>query len=119
MRRRSIQINMRNMLTSVLGIHSLVFFSLWSSQAEDVKSSNPADNQTITVMTCNVRTPQPVDSTSGDGWEDRRKFCIETIKNEHPDIIGFQECSKPQFDDLRAAFSDFNTYGANAESPDS
>jgi endonuclease/exonuclease/phosphatase family metal-dependent hydrolase len=72
---------------------------------------------TITVMTCNVRTPKPKDSTTGDGWESRRDFCIQTIKKRNPDIIGFQECTKQQFDDFRAAWPDFTVYSANGESP--
>lgn len=88
----------------------------WSMRAEDAKVPSGAERKNIIVMTCNVRTPQPADSKTGDGWADRKDFCIETIKNQHPDIIGFQECTKGQFDDLRAAFPGFITYSANGES---
>ena len=65
----------------------------------------------IVVMTCNLRTPKAADANLHEAWADRKDFCIETIKKQHPDIIGFQECSKIQFDDLRAAFPDFMTFG--------
>ncbi len=70
----------------------------------------------IVVMTCNLRTPKPVDSDHGDGWDSRKQFCIDTIKKQHPDIIGFQECTKAEYDDMHAAFPDYATYCANAES---
>jgi endonuclease/exonuclease/phosphatase family metal-dependent hydrolase len=72
---------------------------------------------TVTVMTCNVRTPKQQDSTTGDGWESRKDFCIATIKKRNPDIIGFQECTRQQFDDFRAAWPDYTVYGLTPESP--
>lgn len=78
-------------------------------------AQSPPAIQNVAVMTCNLRTPKPVDSEHGDGWDSRKQFCIETIRKQHPDIIGFQECTKTQYDDLHAAFPDYATYCANAE----
>ncbi len=78
---------------------------------------NPAGNEGIVVMTCNVRTPQPKDDAGGNGWPARRDFCIDTIRKQRPDIIAFQECSLQQYEDLHAAFPEFQTCGVNGESP--
>jgi endonuclease/exonuclease/phosphatase family metal-dependent hydrolase len=76
----------------------------------------PASFRDVIVMTCNLRTPKAADAAKHEAWADRKEFCIATIRNQHPDIIGFQECSKVQFDDLHAAFPDFGTFGVNGES---
>lgn len=84
--------------------------------AQEGGSTGSKKCQNVIVMTCNVRTPKEADSKTGDGWDNRKDFCIEAIKNQHPDIIGFQECTKKQYDDLHAAFPDFITYSTNGES---
>lgn len=94
---------------------ALLGFAL-PGQAQDASPENLVAPQSIIVMTCNLRTPKKADSDAGNGWADRKTFCIETIKNQHPDIIGFQECSKIQFQDLHAAFPDFLTFSVNGES---
>ncbi len=80
------------------------------------ENTAPSSDQKLVVMTCNVRTPHAKDLKTGDGWESRKDFCIETIKKQKPDIICFQECAKAQFDDLHAAWPDFTTYCVNGES---
>jgi endonuclease/exonuclease/phosphatase family metal-dependent hydrolase len=76
-----------------------------------------AGNGKLTVLTCNVRTPQKKDSDTGDGWDDRKAFCIDLIKRQQPDIICFQECAKIQFDDIIAAFPGYHASGVNGEAP--
>jgi endonuclease/exonuclease/phosphatase family metal-dependent hydrolase len=98
----------------------LVLFGTLSyleSQGQDAASATIAPSKDIIVMSANLRTPKAADSALHEGWTDRKDLCIETIRNQHPDIIGFQECSKAQFDDLHAAFPDYLTFGVNGESP--
>jgi len=95
-----------------------LFASLLSVTADgQTPPSSGTACQNIVVMTCNVRTPHDVDLKAGDGWQDRKDLCIDAIRKQHPDIIGFQECAKIQFNDLHAAFPDYATYSLNGESP--
>jgi endonuclease/exonuclease/phosphatase family metal-dependent hydrolase len=100
----------------ILALISLLTSSGITGQAQENQPANAVPCQDIIVMTCNLRTPKAADATKHEAWTDRKDFCIATIKNQHPDLIGFQECSKIQFDDLKAAFPDFITFGVNGES---
>ncbi len=101
---------------SSLLISAGLFLFYMPAVAQNSQPANTVECKNIIVMTCNLRTPKASDSKKGDGWADRKDLCIETIKNQHPDLIGFQECSKTQFDDLHAAFPDFLTFSTNGES---
>jgi len=48
------------------------------------------------VLTCNIRVALPEDDAKGLGWNTRRETCVQVIKNQQPDIIGFQEVLKEQ-----------------------
>lgn len=48
------------------------------------------------VLTCNIRVALPEDDEKGLGWNTRRQVCVQLIKDQQPDIIGFQEVLKEQ-----------------------
>jgi len=50
------------------------------------------------VLTCNIRVALPEDDAKGLGWNTRREVCVQLIKDQHADIIGFQEVLKEQSD---------------------
>ncbi|MCH5720020.1 endonuclease/exonuclease/phosphatase family protein [Niabella hibiscisoli] len=56
------------------------------------------------VLSCNIRVALPEDEAKGEGWPQRKDICIEVIKNQQPDIVGFQEVLKVQAEDIRKAF---------------
>ncbi len=64
---------------------------------------------TLRVMTCNVRTSLADDGP--DHWSLRRHFCIDAIRAQSADLLGFQELQRDQFDDLDSGFSDFTAWG--------
>ncbi len=69
---------------------------------------------TIKVMTFNLR----YDNT-GDGinsFTNRFNRVLEIIKNEAPDVIGFQEVTDPMRDKLRRALTDYSTVGCGRDS---
>ncbi len=53
------------------------------------------------VLTCNIRVALPEDDAKGLGWNARREVCVQLIKDQQPDIIGFQEVLKEQSDYLQ------------------
>ncbi len=68
------------------------------------------------VLTCNIRVALDEDETNGVGWSTRKESCMNVIKAQHPDIIGFQEVLKPQFLDLKDSLKDFQ--GLNFDGPE-
>lgn len=48
------------------------------------------------VLTCNIRVALPEDDAIGLGWNARREVCVQVIKEQQPDLIGFQEVLKEQ-----------------------
>jgi len=72
--------------------------------------------KSIHVLTCNIRVALDEDETNGVGWSKRKEACLQVIKAQKPDIIGFQEVLKPQFLDLKEGFKDFQ--GLNFDGPE-
>ncbi|OQP47527.1 endonuclease [Niastella yeongjuensis] len=48
------------------------------------------------VLTCNIRVALPEDDAIGLGWNARKEVCVQVIKKQQPDLIGFQEVLKEQ-----------------------
>ncbi len=63
------------------------------------------------VLGCNIRVALPEDDAVGRGWSARKKACIQVIKAQKPDLIGFQEVLKVQADDLKKEMSDYGCFG--------
>ncbi|HPY31445.1 MAG TPA: endonuclease/exonuclease/phosphatase family protein [Verrucomicrobiota bacterium] len=53
-----------------------------------------------TVMSCNIRVALPEDDAAGHGWDARRDLCLDVIRAQKPDLIGFQEVLRGQMADL-------------------
>ncbi|TVR46063.1 MAG: endonuclease/exonuclease/phosphatase, partial [Puniceicoccaceae bacterium] len=65
------------------------------------------------VLTCNVRCIVANDGPNH--WAHRKHLCIETIRRQQPDLIGFQELWEPQQRDLAAALPEFAVFGTADE----
>lgn len=77
--------------------------------------SSPAQDtlKPVQVMTFNIRY-----GTANDGenrWELRRDLLFQVIRDQKPDVIGFQEALRPQVDELRAALVDFDWIGVGRD----
>lgn len=70
-----------------------------------------AAGDTHRVLGCNIRVALPEDDQAGQGWAARKKSCLTVIKNQKPDLIGFQEVLKVQADDLKQAMPDYGCFG--------
>jgi endonuclease/exonuclease/phosphatase family metal-dependent hydrolase len=53
----------------------------------------------------------PEDVAGGNSWNDRKQFCIETIRSRNPDVICAQEVLRSQMEDLKKALPEFGSYG--------
>lgn len=66
-------------------------------------------------MTCNIRTSQANDGP--DDWVKRQDLCVDVIRSYDPDVIGFQEVSRRQYEDLQEGFPEYADFGI-ADRPD-
>lgn len=78
---------------------------------ESVAAPPHATRKFHRVLTCNIRVALPENEIKGVGWQQRKSVCLQVIKNQDPDIVGFQEVLKVQVDDIRQAFPGFRLFG--------
>ena len=88
----------RTFLTNLGLAASLPTLSRVAFAAED--ASAKATVATHTVLSCNIRVALPEDEAAGNGWSARRDVCLDVIRAQKPDIIGFQEVIRVQMADL-------------------
>lgn len=65
--------------------------------------------ETLRVMTFNVRLPMASDGP--ERWEARRDLLVETIREQHPDVLGTQELYKEQGDYIVAKLPGYAWFG--------
>jgi len=70
-----------------------------------------AEETPIKVTTYNIRYANPGDGE--DVWPNRRQFVIAYASGS--DIIGMQEVTAPQFEDLREGLPEFGSYGVGRD----
>jgi endonuclease/exonuclease/phosphatase family metal-dependent hydrolase len=63
----------------------------------------------MNILTCNIRYFGAQDGANA--WAFRKKLCAEVIRSRNPHVICFQEMWGEQFDDLAAAFGEFDAFG--------
>lgn len=79
---------------------------------EDVAASAAyIKKDNLRVLTCNIRVDLEEDAAKGLGWQQRRAACLEVIKRQRPDIIGFQEVLYNQFSDMKDAMPHYHAFG--------
>jgi endonuclease/exonuclease/phosphatase family metal-dependent hydrolase len=71
----------------------------------------PATGRPHTVLTCNIRVALPEDDATGNGWKARRALCLDVIRAQQPDLIGFQEVLREQMADLERDLPGFGSFG--------
>ncbi len=86
---------------------------------EDAAASAYIKKDNLRVLTCNIRVDLEEDAAKGLGWQQRRVACLEVIKRQRPDIIGFQEVLYNQFSDMKDAMPDYHAFGFDGPEMDS
>lgn len=74
------------------------------------------DKNSLRVLCCNIRVDLPEDEKTGHGWKSRREACLEIIKKQKSDVIGFQEVLSNQFHDLKRGLTDY--FGIGFDGPE-
>jgi endonuclease/exonuclease/phosphatase family metal-dependent hydrolase len=69
----------------------------------------PLAAQTLRVMSFNVRLPQASDGPNR--WEQRRDLLVQTIRQQHPDVMGTQELYSLQGDYIVAKLPAYAWFG--------
>ncbi len=76
-----------------------------------VPPSYPSE-QTVEVVTYNIRYDNPEDVARGNGWaERRREHFFSWLGEKSADIYGFQEVLPSQFAELKEALPEYDAYG--------
>ncbi|MGF1531446.1 MAG: endonuclease/exonuclease/phosphatase family protein [Puniceicoccaceae bacterium] len=66
----------------------------------------------LNVITYNIRNDNDIDAQAGHGWQTRRLSQVtRSLRGASPDIIGLQEVYPWQFEDLKVALPNFDSYG--------
>lgn len=78
------------------------------AKAEEVFAQHSASHK---VLTCNIRVALPEDDAKGLGWNVRRATCVQVIKKQQADIIGFQEVLKEQAAYLQQQMREYSLFG--------
>lgn len=76
--------------------------------AGDAVLSRVAASADLKLMSFNIRYYKP--GADGDNcWENRRDAVLKVIREENPDIVGFQEPHRPQVDFLKINLNDYGS----------
>jgi endonuclease/exonuclease/phosphatase family metal-dependent hydrolase len=78
--------------------------------ATPLPAATPQTARPLRVMIFNVRTTINVDD-GREAWPKRRSLFMDTIRQARPDVIGTQELSQRQGDDIVAALPDYRWFG--------
>lgn len=78
---------------------------------DDTVASGFVKKDNLRVLTCNIRVDLEEDAAKGLGWQQRRAACLEVIKRQRPDIIGFQEVLYNQFIAIKDAMPEYVALG--------
>ena len=65
----------------------------------------------INMISANIRVALKTDVEKGHGWDLRKDFVFDVIKNQNPDIICLQEVLEVQNEDFKKAFPNFFSFG--------
>ena len=70
------------------------------------------------ILCCNIRVDVPADSESGNGWNDRKAFCLEVIRAQNADLVCTQECRNAHYGDLRRGLPEYESFGMANPDPE-
>ncbi len=90
--------------------------SLVTPQMTQAFTGSSVDKAKLRVLSCNIRVDLPDDEKVGNGWKTRREACLQIIKKQKVDVVGFQEVLVNQFEDLKDGLADY--FGIGFDGPE-
>ena len=95
-----------SMMKKLLLFVALLGLALPLRAQDDKALAAAAAKADLKLMSFNIRYYKP--GADGDnGWVGRRAACLEMIRAESPDVIGFQEPHRPQIDYLKVNLPEY------------
>ncbi|MDF2191148.1 endonuclease/exonuclease/phosphatase family protein [Paraflavitalea sp. CAU 1676] len=97
----------------IQGVSAAALLPLLPAKAWAAAAAGATDTQATIhrILTCNIRVALDEDEAKGVGWSARKDICLKIIKQQQPDIVGFQEVLKPQAEDIRKYFDKYALFG--------
>ena len=87
-----------------------------SGSAQEQQVTRTLKNEpNLTVGTFNIRCKTPKDDAKGDGWDTRKKWVVDLIEFEYPDIFGTQEVRYEQKLDLIDMLPEYDCVGVGRD----
>ena len=80
----------------------------YDKKEEKKEEPTPSGTASVTVMSFNIRHTGEASDTGDKAWDKRKSAVVAAIKDQDPDLIGFQECTNEQANYLAA---ELNAYG--------
>jgi endonuclease/exonuclease/phosphatase family metal-dependent hydrolase len=63
------------------------------------------------ILCCNIRVDVPADGEAGNGWDDRKGFCLEVIRAQNAAVICAQECRNAHYLHLKRGLPEYESFG--------
>lgn len=76
---------------------------------------NTPSNESLRVMSYNIRYDSKSDAAKGHGWQVRKPEIVKLLNFYQPDIIGMQEVLKNQLNDLAEALPSYQSVGVGRD----
>lgn len=89
----------------------LLLALLWGGMAaaqDDAALEKAAEKADLKLMSFNIRYYKK-GADGSNGWENRKEAVLKMLREENPDIVGFQEPHRPQVDYLKVHLSDYGS----------
>lgn len=65
----------------------------------------------LKILSCNIRVDVRADYETGDGWDDRKRFCLEVIRAQKADVVCLQECREAHYVFLKDGLPGYDSFG--------
>ena len=75
---------------------------------DDAALEKAAEKADLKLMSFNIRYYKK-GADGSNGWENRKEAVLKMLREENPDIVGFQEPHRPQVDYLKVHLSDYGS----------
>lgn len=100
-------------MVAAIVVATLSLSSAMAGEAAGQSKSGSKASDTYRIMTCNIRITGLKDDAPYPErvWENRRDFCVETIRDRKPDVFCLQEVIYDSYEFFKEKFKDYYAFG--------